>query len=265
MAIRRLARKYALTTLEQQKEDFESWGVMADWKNEKNMYKTLSNDYIQNQLEIFHKMYEKKLIFRDMKPVHWSPSSRTALAEAELEYDNNFESSSVFVKFKLEQSSVKKISSSVEKISALIWTTTPWTLPANQAICYNQNLEYSLVKISDENLIVASDLIESLSSLLNCDVQKLCSFNGNVLSECKYIHPIDENEILPFFHAKHVQAVKGSGLVHTAPSHGPDDYLVSLEHEIPLVRFFLFMILDARVCHSFILNTNRGSFFYKLF
>lgn len=200
------------------------------------MYKTLSNDYIQNQLEIFYKMYEKKLIFRDIKPVHWSPSSRTALAEAELEYDNNFESPSVFVKFKLDPSSVKKISTQVENISALIWTTTPWTLPANQAICYNTNLDYSLVKILDENFIVASDLIENLLSLLNLDVQKLNSFNGNILSECKYIHPINENEILPFYHAKHVQAVKGTGLVHTAPSHGPDDYLVSLEHEIPLVR-----------------------------
>lgn len=175
-----------------------------------------------------------------MKPVHWSPSSRTALAEAELEYDNNFESPSVFVKFKLDQSSVKKISTNFENISALIWTTTPWTLPANQAICYNTNLEYSLVKISDENFIVATDLIESLSSLLKCDVQKVSSFDGNVLSDCKYIHPIDENEILPFYNAKHVQAVKGTGLVHTAPSHGPDDYLVSLEHDIPLVSFFYF-------------------------
>lgn len=126
-------------------------------------------------------------------------------------------------------------------VYAIIWTTTPWTLPANQAICYNQDLDYSLVKFqnNDKSLyIVASKTISQLSNLINESIEEVLTFSGTLLKGCTYLHPIDNTEINPFLSGKHVQADKGTGLVHTAPAHGPDDFLVSLEHNIKMVSYF---------------------------
>lgn len=124
-----------------------------------------------------------------------------------------------------------------QQVWALIWTTTPWSLPANQAICYNADLEYSLVRLSGHSAnavyIVATSLIEKFPVEV---IETIGRLQGSSLCGCKYLHPIHaSNETLPFLSADHVQATKGTGLVHTAPAHGPDDYLVSLEHKIPLV------------------------------
>ncbi|XP_063388023.1 isoleucine--tRNA ligase, mitochondrial [Cydia fagiglandana] len=232
--IRQVARKFALETIERQKAQFQSWGVMADWDGQ--CYRTLDNSYVKSQLELFYEMYEKGLIFRALKPVYWSPSSKTALAEAELEYDPQFQSTEVYVSFPLD-SVPGNIRDAVngESVSVIIWTTTAWTLVANRAICFSAQLMYSVVRI--EGLVglflVAAELVEQLEKTLERGVQKIAEVEGSQLTGGRYHHKI-LNQSFPLLPANHVSASKGTGLVHTAPAHGPEDFLVGLEHNIPV-------------------------------
>lgn len=164
--------------------------------------------------------------------------NRTVLAEAELEYDEKHESPSLFLRMR-----VNKVPSLLEKYTtkplyALIWTTTPWTLPANQAICFNPSFQYSIILLnnSDDHYIIADDLIAELGKTLELTslIEKLYTFAGDALEQCQYAHPLTNEQNLPFLPAKHVLADKGTGLVHTAPAHGSDDYLTSLKHNIPM-------------------------------
>jgi len=126
-----------------------------------------------------------------------------------------------------------------KKIYALVWTTTPWTLPSNQAICYNASLEYVLVRLSDhkpdELYLLAAALVADFEANTQLQCEIVQTVNGNSLDKLSYKHPIDkEQSNLPFFDASHVQDSKGTGLVHTAPAHGPEDFLVSLTKKIPV-------------------------------
>lgn len=230
--IRRKARKFATEAVLKQKKSFESWGVLGNWNNDANIYRTFDKGYIMNQFDQFLDMYENGLIYRDMKPVYWSPSSGTALAEAELEYDENFVSPSLY--FRCEISNSKEILDESATVFALVWTTTPWTLPANQAICINTNLCYKLVEIKGVVYIVGAESIGNLIEALETEVEIVKDIDSKKLLQLNYKHPINSNEVLPFFDGGHVQADKGTGLVHTAPSHGPDDFLVFLSKKIPL-------------------------------
>lgn len=164
---------------------------------------------------------------------------RTALAEAELEYNKNHVSPSLYIRFKLNKlpDSLKKYDEYGD-LYALIWTTTPWTLPANQAICFNPSLQYSLVRLNDEAeyYIVGTELIPKLrESLESVELEEVATVNSSDLEHCTYFHPIDRTTELRFLKGGHVTADVGTGLVHTAPSHGFDDYLVCLAERIPIV------------------------------
>ncbi|XP_045540457.1 isoleucine--tRNA ligase, mitochondrial [Papilio machaon] len=230
--IRQIARDFALETVTKQKMAFQSWGIMANWDT---CYLTLNKNYVQNQLRQFYKMYKSGLIFRALKPVYWSPSSKTALAEAELEYDPQFKSKEVYVKFPLE--SVPVAANNVisgKDISALVWTTTPWTLVANKAICYNPNMKYSVCELSDKStdlFLIASAQIEYLEKVFGVEIKKIIEFDGKELQGMKY-KSLLTSEKLPFLEASHVTEGKGTGLVHTAPAHGPDDFLVALKNNM---------------------------------
>lgn len=230
--IRQKARKFAMDAINKQKKSFESWGVVGSWSDDTQIYRTFDKDYIKNQLNMFFTMYQKGLIYKDLKPVFWSPSSGTALAEAELEYDENFVSPSLYFRCQIANNSETEGNDS--KIYALIWTTTPWTLPANQAICFNEGLKYNLVRIVGDFYIVGADTIENLRKELDAEIEIIKELDSTSLQNLDYHHPINHAEILPFINASHVQADKGTGLVHTAPSHGPDDFLVFLNKKIPL-------------------------------
>ncbi|TDG50256.1 hypothetical protein AWZ03_003161 [Drosophila navojoa] len=237
LEIRQKSRAFALEAIESQKADFRSWGILASWQPEQ-IYLTFKPEFIANQLQMFYRLYERGLVYRDLKPVYWSPSSKTALAEAELEYDPKFVSPSVYLRFVLNGLPVAEAAQG-KQIFALVWTTTPWTLPSNQAICYNSSLEYVLVKLLDRDpndlYLMASALIADFenSTQLKCEVvQRL---PGSALKDCNYQHPIDTTQgKLAFFEAAHVQDTKGTGLVHTAPAHGPDDFLISLANKLPV-------------------------------
>ncbi|XP_055551514.1 isoleucine--tRNA ligase, mitochondrial [Wyeomyia smithii] len=251
LKIRQLARNFALETIAKQRTEFEQWGVTADWQDESSCYRTLDPGYIKAQLELFQELFEKGLIYRDLKPVFWSPSSRSALAEAELEYDEAHKSPSLYLRLQVSAANdcsllCERLALG-ERIAAVIWTTTPWTLPANQAICYNHDLSYSLVRCDDsrdELLLVGSDLIPYLSEQLGVALHKIAEIPGTALEGVKYKHPLDGME-LPFLPASHVKAEKGTGLVHTAPAHGPDDFLVFLERRLPIKS-----LIDEAGCYN---------------
>ncbi|CAH2240984.1 jg19737 [Pararge aegeria aegeria] len=228
---RKIARSFALETVERQKDAFRSWGVMADWDDQ--CYLTLNKKYVQNQLRQFYKMYKSGLIYRALKPVYWSPSSKTALAEAELEYDPQFKSKEVYVKMPMTKipEPAKHLS---EKMSAIIWTTTPWTLVANKAIAYSAHMMYAVVTLSSrpgELFLIAKDQIEELEKVLGADITILVDFEGRHLQGCSYTNNLS-TDALPFLEADHVTKGKGTGLVHTAPAHGPDDFLVALKNNM---------------------------------
>ncbi|XP_021713032.1 isoleucine--tRNA ligase, mitochondrial [Aedes aegypti] len=250
LKVRELARKFALDTIEKQKIEFEQWGVTADWTSRKSWYRTLDVGYISAQLKLFQELFAKGLIYRDVKPVYWSPSSQSALAEAELEYDEAHKSPSLYLKMRLTAgdgcAEIARILQSNERISAIIWTTTPWTLPANQAICYNPSLEYSLVRseTSQELLLIGSELISYVSEQTQTNLEQIAAIPGSELGSIRYRHPINGEE-LPFLSGEHVKSEKGTGLVHTAPAHGPDDFLVFLDRKIPVRS-----LIDEAGCYN---------------
>lgn len=166
-------------------------------------------------------------------------ANRTALAEAELEYNKNHISPSLYIRFKLNHvaDSLKKFDEYGD-LYALIWTTTPWTLPANQAVCFNPALPYSVVRLNEEPeyYIIATDLIPKLKETLESfEFEEVAKIPSADLDSCTYFHPIDKTTELPFLNGNHVTSDVGTGLVHTAPSHGFDDYLVCLGEKIPTV------------------------------
>ncbi|XP_050536213.1 isoleucine--tRNA ligase, mitochondrial isoform X3 [Daktulosphaira vitifoliae] len=236
LEVRKRAKLYATKEIEKQKAIFRSWGILADW--DLNCYYTYEKKYIKKQLYQFYNLYKKGLIYRDLKPVYWSPSSKSALAEAELEYNPNHLSKSVTVKFELCSSSLPiEIKNYCENsVFALIWTTTPWTLPDNAAIVYSPVLNYSLVKITgiSDTYLLASDLITNLSTKLKKNIKIITTFKGNCLSGLKYKSLRCEESDKQFFAGDHVTADKGTGLIHTAPAYSHEDFLVALNYNIPI-------------------------------
>ncbi|KAG8236118.1 hypothetical protein J437_LFUL000481 [Ladona fulva] len=183
-------------------------------------------------------------MYRDLKPVFWSPSSRTALAEAELEYDESYLSTAVTVKMKIS-SVPEPLSAMLPKskadLYALVWTTTPWTLPSNRAICFSPKLEYVITKLnnSDDSLyLLGKDVFQEVGAKMGLQFEVVTSFPGHLLQGMRYTKLFSEFEEkasdMPFLPGNHVTGEKGTGLVHTAPAHGPDDFVVALDNGLPL-------------------------------
>jgi isoleucyl-tRNA synthetase len=163
VALRARATEFAKETVQQQSASFQRYGVIGDFQNP---YLTLQPSFEAAQVRVFGQMYQKGYIFRGRKPVHWSPSSRTALAEAELEYPEGHVSKSIYVAFQIQQPSeaLQEFHSDQHPVKVAIWTTTPWTMPANMAVAVNPVLEYSVVHhVKTGKLIVATELAKSLA------------------------------------------------------------------------------------------------------
>ncbi|KAI8971969.1 tRNA synthetases class I-domain-containing protein [Mycotypha africana] len=236
MDIRKIAKQKALSEVKQQMESFKSWGVMGDWEKP---YLTLTKDYEMRQLQVLTDMIKHGYIYRQLKPVYWSPSSRTALAESELEYKDDHISKSIHVRFPLTSvaTNLQDRWKHYGSIYALIWTTTPWTIPANKAISVHPKLEYTLVKVEGHEsmsgvYIVGSARVEAFKKDLGVQaVEILDEVKGSDLLGCRYEHPLN-HDLMPIIAGEHVTAESGTGLVHTAPGHGMEDYEVCLRHDI---------------------------------
>ncbi|KAK9959829.1 hypothetical protein ABG768_009930 [Culter alburnus] len=235
LQIRQKAREFAERAISQQRAAFQRWGVMADWDN---CYYTFDGKYEAAQLKVFLEMHNKGLIYQDYKPVFWSPSSRTALAEAELEYNPEHVSRALYITFPLVTLPAKLAVKAENwgRVSALIWTTQPWTIPANEAVCYMPKVQYSVVKRADNEqlLLVATDRMNSLASKLGTDLESLGTFAGSDLEGGVCQHPTTPSKEVPLLPANHVTMTKGTGLVHTAPAHGMEDYSVATHFNLPV-------------------------------
>ncbi|KOC68779.1 Isoleucine--tRNA ligase, mitochondrial [Habropoda laboriosa] len=232
--IRKKARKYAKEAIVKQKEAFQSWGVMADW-SETGCYFTNRCSYMKNQLYQFVKLYEKGTVFRDFMPVYWSPSSRTALAESELEYNQQHRSKAVIIRLRVDNLPEKLNSFNNRMVYALIWTTTPWSLVANEALAFSADAMYSLAEDDKGNLNIVADELLKATELKVGPLRPVISFEGGELEGSMYFHPLKEEKKCPFLAARHVTTNIGTGLVHTAPAHGPEDFLVALENNIDVL------------------------------
>ncbi|KAM8834264.1 isoleucine--tRNA ligase, mitochondrial [Synchiropus picturatus] len=231
LQIRRKARTFAEAAAARQKAAFQRWGVMADWDH---CYYTYDGSYEAAQLKVFQEMHSKSLIYQDYKPVFWSPSSRTALAEAELEYNPEHVSRAVYAAFPLLRAPAAL--SQAEGASVLVWTTQPWTIPANQALCYMPNAQYSLVRRKDSGrlLLLASERSAGVAALLQTELELVHSLPGSQLEGAVCQHPTIADRQVPLLPANHVTMGKGTGLVHTAPAHGMEDYGVAAQFQLPL-------------------------------
>ncbi|PWA00643.1 hypothetical protein BB558_003303 [Smittium angustum] len=226
--VRKYAEKLARSTVEKQKRDFKEWAIIGDWDN---AYKTLDVDFEIRELNVFREIMKKGLIFRKNSPVYWSPSSKTALAESELEYDDSFISKSVYVKYEAEKQMNEKFGiPSSEKLYFLIWTTTPWTLPANRGISVNPEMEYIVLGVKNNNetiehYVVAKELHHKIKEIAgeNCFITSNQTLKGKNLDQASY-KGIFSDESYSVLLADYVSAATGTGLVHTAPGHGKDDY-----------------------------------------
>ncbi len=239
LELRHRARDFALGTIAEQAKGFKRWGVWGDYSD---AYYTLKPEYEAAQISVFGQMAFKGYIYRGLKPVYWSPSSQTALAEAELEYPEGHTSRSIYVAFPITQLS-EKLQATLgeftgeltgENLYALIWTTTPWTIPANLAISANPALSYSLVAAGEKYYIVATDLVSNLAATFEQELAIVATFPGEVLEHTIAQHPLFDRQS-PILLGAHVTAESGTGLVHTAPGHGQDDYAIGKKYGLDIL------------------------------
>lgn len=255
VSLRQKAHAYALEQVEGQKAGFQRWGIWADWDSP---YLTLQKDYEAAQIGVFGRMVLAGHIYRGLKPVHWSPSSRTALAEAELEYPDGHTSPSIYVAFPVEQvpqglvDKLKAVGLETEALgqpvhggrpitlSVAIWTTTPWTLPANLAVSVNGQLDYAICRVEgndslSNHLVVASELVEGLQASLALRLEPLVTVKGAELEGIVYRHPLLERRSPVVLGGDYITTESGTGLVHTAPGHGVDDFNTGKKYGLPVL------------------------------
>ncbi|WP_051039885.1 isoleucine--tRNA ligase [Synechococcus sp. PCC 7336] len=224
LKLRYKARDFAKKAIARQKAGFQRLGIWGDWEHP---YLTLQPEYEAAQIEVFGQMALKGYIYRGLKAVHWSPSSQTALAEAELEYPGGHISRSIYVAFpiqSLQPEAAAYLADYMPDLRVAIWTTTPWTIPGNLALCFNGELTYAVVESETfGNLIVAADLREALEQKLGESLEVKVTFPGKVMDRSEGQHPLYDRPSLCVL-GDYVTTESGTGIVHTAPGHGQDDF-----------------------------------------
>lgn len=234
---RQKCRDYAATQLEGQRKDFIRLGVLGDWENP---YLTMDYKFEADIIRALGKIAGNGHLLRGFKPVYWSVVGGSALAEAEVEYQDKT-SFSIDVKFAfVDQAAIEKTIGELSgsgKISLVIWTTTPWTLPANQAVSANAEVDYALVQVGDERLLVAESLVPSVMARAKLEGQDIVGrVKGAALENMLVQHPFYARQV-PVILGDHVTTDAGTGFVHTAPDHGADDFAVGLKYGIGTLNY----------------------------
>ncbi|MDB9445833.1 isoleucine--tRNA ligase [Anabaena sp. CS-542/02] len=284
LTLRQKAKEFALATVDDQRECFKRYGVWGNWEHP---YLTLKPEYEAAQIGVFGDMVLKGYIYRGLKPVHWSPSSKTALAEAELEYPEGHVSRSIYAALPvtgLSEAAKPVLGEFLPHLSVAVWTTTPWTIPGNLAVAVNGDLTYAVVSTKQEfthqeierrareiweakgrpqqdkfgqdadyiqalhelerqvkpkqipkYLIVAADLVQSLSATLSTRLTVKATFKGQDLEHTTYRHPLFDRESPVVVGGDYITTESGTGLVHTAPGHGQEDYIVGQRYGLPIL------------------------------
>lgn len=232
LALRKECKNYALQWIDTQREDFKRLGVNGDWDNP---YITLKHVYEAKQIEVFGDMAKKGHIYKGLKTVYWCPTCETALAEAEIEYAEK-KSHTIYVKFAaVDTKGNLPEGLTNDNVYAVIWTTTPWTLPANVAIAIHPELEYNWVKVGEEVYFIANGLLESVAKDAKWESYEILgSIKGEDAVGMTFKHPfMDRTSIVVT--ADYVTLEQGTGCVHTAPGHGPDDFETGLRYKLPIL------------------------------
>ena len=230
---RELCREYAATQVEKQKNDFIRLGVLGDWNQP---YLTMNFETEADIMRSLGHIHQNGYLYQGSKPVHWCVDCGSALAEAEVEYEDKT-SPTIDVGFKVIDGDILKKIFNIKEVKdtfAVIWTTTPWTLPANQAVCVHPELSYGLYSTEKGNLILAEDLAEKNLMYYGLEsFKKLSSCKGQDLEHLKLSHPFYKRNV-PIICGDHVTLDAGTGLVHTAPAHGLEDYAVGMQYQLPV-------------------------------
>lgn len=234
--LRAKCREFAHKNLKGQESEFKRLGVLGNWENP---YLTINPEYEAEQVRVFGEMYKKGYIEKGLKPVYWCAACETALAEAEVEYADHT-STSIYVRFKFDDESVKKISSILNNangnkdVYAIIWTTTPWTIPSNMAISMHPRFEYTFFEYKNDVYVAAQELLASFLKDVEwdeADIKVLGTCVGQDLELLTTKHPLVDRKS-PIILGEHVTLDAGTGSVHTAPGHGLEDYEVGCKYNI---------------------------------
>lgn len=229
-------KEYALTQIDKQKEDFIRLGVFGEWENP---YKSLDSTFEADVVRALGKIFEKGHIHKGEKPVNWCQDCGSALAEAEVEYMDKV-SKSIDVSFKVSDKYVTKVNEvfnqiNIDNISFVIWTTTPWTIPSNVAVCINPDLNYALVKKDHAFIIIAEEMVDSCGLRWKSDMEIISVVKGSSFGNIELQHPfINRKSIL--LEGDHVTTEAGTGCVHTAPAHGLDDFNICKKNNIEVYK-----------------------------
>jgi isoleucyl-tRNA synthetase len=235
LAIRKAARAYAAKYVGLQREDFKRLGVFGEWDDP---YITMAPSYQANIVRAFGKFVERGAVYKGARPVHWCVSCVTSLAEAEVEYSDHT-SYSIYVKFPLPDAAQLDPALAGKQVSIVIWTTTPWTLPANLGIAFNPKFEYSAVAVKNEAVgeevfIVASGLLADVAQRVGWEnYEVIATYSGAQFERLKARHPFIERDSLLML-GDHVTLEAGTGAVHTAPGHGYEDFLIGREYGLEI-------------------------------
>ncbi|WP_409022378.1 isoleucine--tRNA ligase [Dellaglioa sp. P0083] len=226
-AFRELCEKYALEQVNLQREDFKRLGVAAEWDSP---YMTLQPEFEAEEIRMFGEMAEKGYIYKGKKPIYWSPSSESALAEAEIEY-HDIKSPSMYITFDVVDG--KDILDTDTKM--IIWTTTPWTIPANYGVAVHPDYKYIQINADGKKYVVAEERLNILKEEFDWkNVEVLKEFSGRDMEYMTVQHPLYDRTSLVIL-GYHVTLDSGTGLVHTAPGHGEDDFIAGQKYKLPVV------------------------------
>ena len=235
-SFQKACKEYAETQINKQLDDFKRLGVFGDWENS---YKSLDSKFEADIVRSLGIIFREGHLEKGEKPVHWCQESGSSLAEAEVEYIDKT-SKAIDVAFKVDNSSLERVkdlfnTENLEEISFVIWTTTPWTIPSNVAVCINPEYKYSVIKMNNKFYVIAFEMIDQCSKRWKQKLDVVSTIQGNKLSDINLIHPfLDRKSIL--LHADHVTTETGTGCVHTAPAHGMDDYLICKKNNIDTIH-----------------------------
>ena len=257
LELRQKCREFAAKNLKGQEENFKRMGILGDWDHP---YVTIAGDFEAHQVELFWQMYQKGYIQKGLKPVYWCADCETALAEAEVEYAD-ISSDSIYVKFAVEneQELYKKAGiASSNKLNSIIWTTTPWTIPSNVAICLNSRFDYTIFEYKNENYFVATDLLETFTKDVEwTEIKVLGNLSGADFENFEAKHPLYDKKSLLIL-GDHVTLDAGTGAVHTAPGHGLEDWEAGQKYGLETFSPF-----DSKGCWTAEVPDLEGVPYYK--
>ena len=254
--LRSLCHSYAEEWIDRQRNQFKRLGILGDWEQP---YSTVTPMYESGILNVLLSLVEKNLIRKGYKAVHWDPVFRTALAEAEIEYHSH-KSPSIYVAMPLlDPGSIEPVAG-LEKVALVIWTTTPWTMPANLGISLHPEFDYVAVRANgDQHYVVAKELLEAFAK--DCaleDYAVVATFKATAFERATARHPIFDNETSLVMLGEHVTLDQGTGCVHTAPGHGADDFIIGQAYGLPV-----FCPVDDKGCYTEEFPLMSGEFVFN--